>query len=118
MVSMTFSGIERGLRVMDHTHICWTRVSTNHLESQIDFLPFDDFDEAEHKNSLAKDHRSVLSCDQCLVRLLRAICRGRCHLNCGKSLFDKKKVSNCSICQLQSSSVMLCHHKQKYLQLL
>ena len=91
LVSMTFSGIEGGLRVMDHTHICWTRVSTNHLESQIDFLPFDDFDEAEHKNSLAKDHRSVLSCDQCLVRLLRAICRGRCHLNCGKSLFDKKK---------------------------
>ena len=26
---------------MDHTHICRTRVSTNHLESQIDFLPFD-----------------------------------------------------------------------------
>ena len=26
---------------MDHTHFCWTRVSTNHLESQIDFLPFD-----------------------------------------------------------------------------
>ena len=41
LVSMTFSGIEGGLRVMDHTHICRTRVSTNHLESQIDFLPFD-----------------------------------------------------------------------------
>ena len=38
---MTVSRIEGGLRVMDHTHICWTRVSTNHLESQIDFLPFD-----------------------------------------------------------------------------
>ena len=41
LASMTFSGIEGGLRVMDHTHICRTRVSTNHLESQIDFLPFD-----------------------------------------------------------------------------
>ena len=43
LVIMTFSGIEGGLRVMDHTHICRTRVSTNHLESQIDFLPFDVF---------------------------------------------------------------------------
>ena len=91
LVSMTFSGIEGGLRVMDHTHICGTRVSTNHLESQIDFFAFLCFDEAEHRNSLAKDYRSVLPCDQCLVRLLRAICRGPCHLNCGKSLFDKKK---------------------------
>ena len=41
LVIMTFSGIEGGLRVMDHTHICRTRVSTNHLESQIEFLPFD-----------------------------------------------------------------------------
>ena len=58
--------------------------------------------------SKAKDHWSARACDQCLVTPFDAICR-RCHLNCGKTLGDRKKFQ--SVLSVTFSPPPRIHHK-------
>ena len=85
-----------------HQHYVFRRLSVIIICEKISL---DTYDAGASK---AKDHWSARACDQCLVTPFDAICR-RCHLNCGKTLGDRKKFQ--SVLSVTFSPPPHIHHK-------